>query len=213
MNTSLLTKNSDIENYLLTFFDFKSMWNYAQLSRLHNHFIQKNTIYKKLIEFRRETKFGRNRNYPQLIIWASKTGNSDILDMIKNIRYSFEINKDDLQNVMNFGSTHGHVVVLDWLKKSFKELLEKEISTENAIIYASANGHVNVLNWLQTNNLEFKNTRYAIHVAAKNEHISVLEWFKNNGFLVSHDMSYFLLLWSMQYKYHIVQWLGGGGSM
>jgi hypothetical protein len=86
--------------------------------------------------------------------------------------------KNNIVNIVDGSSFHGHIQVLEWFKKSGYEFKYDEW----AIFYASEKGHVQVLEWFKNSGYEFKYNKNAINSASKYGHIQVLEWFKNSDY-------------------------------
>lgn len=203
---NLITKCIDTENELISYADLNMLMYYAQLSKTHNKFINKNNLYKKLQYFYKhrptdylEVPWTYRKPIP-LIDWCFKNDYIDVLELLKKSSIKFihyDSKLDDFYQIKNHtyvfrpdmyndygiieASKNGHLNVLQWAEKNNLKM----IVSRSVIKWASGNGHVQVLDWWRKYAYEqkvpFVYDEWCMDWASGEGHINVLDWWKNSG--------------------------------
>lgn len=111
------------------------------------------------------------KNYLHIFHWISQ----------KEIRY------EHIYYAIYKASKHGHLDVLNWLKKySVEKNIVFSITLKNGrrmnpIHSAAEHGQVCVLDWLKNNISNVQYDEYAVDYASRNGHVYVLDWLLNSG--------------------------------
>uniref|UniRef100_A0A6C0E6X8 Ankyrin repeat protein n=1 Tax=viral metagenome TaxID=1070528 RepID=A0A6C0E6X8_9ZZZZ len=145
------------------------------LQHLYKHTNYKNKIIKMLEDDCIDC-ISRNYHYPYIFYTGLCNGSSLILEWGEEnntmpIKY---FNTSNYSRILDLGSSHGVIHILDWfIKSGLKYGFELKYS-DNALNSASGSGYTNVLDWWFNSELELKYYEKALDWASKNNHINVL---------------------------------------
>ena len=168
MNT--VCKILDIDIYLITYLDFKTICNLLMISK---------TQYSVMFtfDFINELYLLKQKYAVTIFNIIDLAAQYNYLSLIKQIdrsssKFYYTVNAIDM------ASAKEYIDILDWFDKSNHEFKY----TTYAINAAAMNNSLKTLQWFHESKYDFNYTYTAIDMAAAYGFVSVLEWFKKSGY-------------------------------